>query len=64
MILPKKTYCPWRPENVERVLRDERLERERLENVEKERIDEKRKSRARIAEGGDAAAVQARTGGT
>ena len=30
-ILPKKTYCPWKPENVERVLRDERLERERLE---------------------------------
>ena len=30
-ILPKKTYCPWKPENVERVLRDERLERERIE---------------------------------
>lgn len=30
-ILPKKTYCPWKQENVERVLRDERLERERLE---------------------------------
>ena len=55
VILPKKTYCPWRPENVERVLRDERLERERLENDEKERIDEKRRSRARRAEGDGAA---------
>ena len=34
-ILPKKTYCPWKPENIERVLRDERLERERLENEAK-----------------------------
>ena len=33
-ILPKKSYCPWKPENVERVLRDERLERERLEKEE------------------------------
>lgn len=23
IILPKKSYCPWNPENVERVLRDE-----------------------------------------
>ncbi|KAI2510441.1 hypothetical protein MHU86_4014 [Fragilaria crotonensis] len=30
VILPKKSYCPWKPENVERVLRDERLEKERL----------------------------------
>ena len=30
-ILPKKTYCPWKPENIERVLRDERLERERID---------------------------------
>ena len=30
-ILPKKTYCPWKQENIERVLRDERLERERIE---------------------------------
>lgn len=28
VILPKKSYCPWKPENVERVLRDERLEKE------------------------------------
>ena len=34
-ILPKKTYCPWKPENVERVLRDERLERERIEREKK-----------------------------
>lgn len=50
MILPKKTYCPWRPENVERVLRDERLERERLEGEERERIGEERRRRARLAE--------------
>jgi hypothetical protein len=31
VILPKKSYCPWKPENIERVLRDERLESERQE---------------------------------
>ncbi|KAL7485058.1 hypothetical protein ACHAW6_010660 [Cyclotella cf. meneghiniana] len=31
IITTKKTYCPWNPANVERVLRDERLERERIE---------------------------------
>lgn len=31
VILPKKSYCPWKPEHVERVLRDERREAERLE---------------------------------
>lgn len=31
VILHKKSYCPWKAENVERVLRDERLEAERLE---------------------------------
>ena len=35
IITTKKTYCPWNPQNVERVLRDERLERERLEREEK-----------------------------
>lgn len=35
VILPKKTYCPWNPENVERVLRDERRERERQEDKAK-----------------------------
>ena len=40
MILPKKSYCPWKPENVERVLRDERLEKERLtrESTRSERL--------------------------
>ena len=33
-ILPKKTYCPWKPENVERVHSDERLDRERREKEE------------------------------
>jgi hypothetical protein len=45
-ILPKKTYCPWKPENVERVLRDERLERERLER-------EKRRSSSSILDDHD-----------
>ncbi|KAL9181718.1 hypothetical protein ACHAXT_012061 [Thalassiosira profunda] len=45
-ILPKKTYCPWNPENVERVLRDERRERERLENEEKARRQSSRRERA------------------
>lgn len=38
IITTKKTYCPWNQQNVERVLRDERLERER---VERETIAEK-----------------------
>ena len=38
VILPKKSYCPWKPENIERVLRDERLEKERLERAEKQRL--------------------------
>jgi hypothetical protein len=31
VILPKKSYCPWKPENIERILRDERLESDRQE---------------------------------
>ena len=31
VILPKKSYCPWNSKNVERVLRDERVDRERKE---------------------------------
>jgi hypothetical protein len=40
VILPKKSYCPWKPENVERVLRDERLAKERLsqESTRSERL--------------------------
>mmetsp|Transcript_7767 Transcript_7767/g.16964 ORF Transcript_7767/g.16964 Transcript_7767/m.16964 type:complete len:375 (-) Transcript_7767:36-1160(-) len=38
IILPKKSYAPWKPENVERVLRDERLERERVEREEAARL--------------------------
>ena len=30
IILPKKSYCPWKPENVERVLADECLAKEKL----------------------------------
>lgn len=36
IITTKKTYCPWNAANVERVLRDERLERERLERQQSE----------------------------
>lgn len=32
IILPKKSYCPWKPENIERVLRDERLDREQRQH--------------------------------
>ena len=35
IITTKKTYCPWSQQNVERVLRDERLERERIEREAK-----------------------------
>jgi hypothetical protein len=48
IILPKKTYCPWKPENVERVLRDERLERQRIE--EKEAEARELESRQRLAQ--------------
>ncbi|KAL7524903.1 hypothetical protein ACHAWF_001129 [Thalassiosira exigua] len=53
-ILPKKSYCPWNPENVERVLRDERLERERLEKDqnEKARAEDERRRRRREGEDG------------
>lgn len=36
IILPKKTYTPWNPSNIERVLRDERIEKERVEKEEEE----------------------------
>jgi len=36
VITTKKSYCPWNTANVERVLRDERLERERLERQKSE----------------------------
>lgn len=35
IILPKKNYCPWNPQNLERVLRDERIEKERIETQKK-----------------------------
>jgi len=31
IITGKKSFCPWAPKNVERVLRDERIQREKLE---------------------------------
>lgn len=51
IILPKKSYCPWKPENVERVLRDERLERERLEREEKELRQQESKQRLATLKG-------------
>lgn len=54
-LLPKKTYCPWKPENVERVLRDERLERERQQAVAARSLgdeDDARRRRRRYDEGG------------
>ena len=46
VILPKKTYTPWNPQNVERVMKDERLHKERVEREEEER--RKRASMERI----------------
>ena len=46
IILPKKSYNPWKPENVERVLRDERLERERQAQLED--ADRKKQSEDRV----------------
>jgi hypothetical protein len=53
IILPKKAYCPWKPENVERVLKDERVERERLEKEEKEQRQQESKQRLATLKGGD-----------
>ena len=53
VILPKKTYCPWKPENVERVLRDERLERERQEKEEKKQRQQESKQRLATLKGND-----------
>ena len=46
IILPKKTYTPWNPQNLERVMRDERLHKERVEREEEER--QKRENIERI----------------
>ena len=46
IILPKKSYNPNKPENVERVLRDERLERERQAQLDE--ADEKKRSEDRV----------------
>jgi len=47
-ILPKKSYCPWKPENVERILRDEREHREA--QAAAELSERKRRSQRRIDE--------------
>ena len=55
IITTKKTYCPWNQQNVERVLRDERLERERIEK-EAQLERDAAKARRRGELGGTAAA--------
>ena len=51
VILPKKTYCPWKRENVERVLRDERLDREVRENERTQVNQEESRARWRVLKG-------------
>ena len=45
IITTKKSYCPWGASNVERVLRDERLERERLERQQQSEENQSSKQR-------------------
>ncbi len=45
IITTKKSYCPWSASNVERVLRDERLERERLERQQQSEENQSSKQR-------------------
>lgn len=48
IILPKKSYTPWNPQNTERVQRDERLHKERLEKEEEERRIQDNKQRIQL----------------
>lgn len=50
IITTKKTYCPWNPANVERVLRDERLERERIERQQQQEQSTEEERRRRHGE--------------
>ena len=45
VILPKKSYCPWNAKNVERCLRDERLERERQTQLDQQQQTQESQSR-------------------
>ncbi|GKY93934.1 hypothetical protein MPSEU_000360300 [Mayamaea pseudoterrestris] len=38
VILPKKSYCPWKPENLARVERDERMHAEQLQQQNCQRV--------------------------
>lgn len=60
IILPKKSYCPWNPENVERVLRDEREHAEKIEQeAKKQKAAESRKRLNALKNGGsDEASLQ------
>ena len=60
IILPKKSYCPWNPENVERVLRDEREHAEKIEQeAKKQKEAESRKRLNALKNGGsDEASLQ------
>ena len=57
IILPKKSYCPWKPENVEKVLRDERLERERLQQEEAQERQLESTRRLATLKGGTASTI-------
>ncbi len=48
IILPKKSYNPWNPQNTERVQRDERLHKERIEKEEEERRIQDNKRRIQL----------------
>jgi hypothetical protein len=45
IILPKKSYCPWNPRNVERVEQDEREHKKKQEQEKKQKDQEKSQSR-------------------
>jgi hypothetical protein len=48
IILPKKSYCPWKPENVQRVLRDQ--EQHRRETDDATQADERRARREALSQ--------------
>lgn len=51
IILPKKSYCPWKPENVERVLRDERKHKEEQEAMAKSELQRESQTRLQALKG-------------
>ena len=45
IILPKKSYTPWNPQNIERVIKDEQIEREKNEREDEASLGKNRLSR-------------------